>query len=299
MTWNFELAAGPYACALGGVAPLGDAVLFSAVTDNKIIHLDAAGNTSDWRRFTSRTNGLAEGPNGLIYGCQEASRRVCEFHPDGTTAVAATKLDGKYHNHPSDAVVDHAGSVWFCDPHNAMPAFGPQMFPPLPFAAVLRASRGPTHRWGMERLTYDTVHPRAIALSPDEKTLYVAEGSTAPGTLRELRAYPVNADGSLGQPRVLMTFGADVRGAHRGIEGLCVDSDGFVIACGGCRRSGAGALVYVFSPGGAVVQAHELPDDMPMRCAFGGAARDVLYVTTGTGNVWCASATGRKGLSRF
>jgi gluconolactonase len=204
-----------------------------------------------------------------------------------------------HHNHPSDAVVDSGGRVWFCDPHNPLPAFGPQMFPPLPYAAVLRAARGPTHRWGLERLTCDTAHPRALALSPDEKTLYVAEGGTAPEARRELRAYPVNSDGALGRYQVLMTFGADHRGPHRGIEGLCVDSQGCLIACGGWRRSGAGPLVYVFSPSGAVLEAHEVPDDLPMRCAFGGPGRDVLYVTTGSGRLWRASGTGRQGLARF
>jgi gluconolactonase len=299
MPWNFELAAGPYGCALVGVAPLGADVIFSAVTDNKLFRIDAAGEVTPWRGYTSRTSGLAEGPHGLLYGCQEASRRVCEFNPDGSSAVTATTLNGKYHNHPSDATVDKAGRVWFCDPHNAVPAFGPQMFPVLPFAAVLRAARGPNHRWGMERLTHDTAHPRALALSPDEKTLYVAEGRTAPDAARELRAYPVSADGSLGQPNVLMTFGADHRGPHRGIEGLCVDSQGYLIACGGYKRSGPGPMLYVFSPGGAVVEAHELPDDMPMRCAFGGPGRGTLYVTTATGRLWKASDTGRTGLARF
>ena len=303
MSWTFELVAGPYASALAGVAPLGDAegggVVFSLTMESRLLHLDARGQVSDWRRFTSRTGGLAEGPHGLLYGCQEASRRVCEFLPDGSAAVTATTLAGKYHNHPSDATVDSSGRVWFCDPHNAMPAFGPQMFPTLPWAAVMRVARGPNHRWGMERLTHDTLHPRALALSPDEKTLYVAEGNTAPDSRRELRAYPVHADGSLGSYRVLATFGADHRGPHRGIEGLCVDSEGHVVACGGWQRSGPGPLVQVFSPTGAVIESHALPDDLPMRCAFAGPDRDLLYVSSGTGRLWRVTGTGRKGFARF
>jgi gluconolactonase len=167
------------------------------------------------------------------------------------------------------------------------------MFPYLSYAAVMRLVRGANHRWTMERMTYDTVHPRALALSPDGKTLYLAEGGTTPDSVRELRAYPVNADGTLGRYALLMAFGADQRGVHRGIEGLCVDSAGCLIACGGSKAAGPGPMLYVFSPRGTLMEAHELPDDMPMRCAFGGPARNVLYVTTGAGRLWSARGTGR------
>lgn len=298
MSWNFETVAGPYKGALGGVAPSGDGVLFSLVGESRILRLDAAGKVDEWRRFSSRTGGLAEGPHSLVYGCQEMSRRVCEFRPDGSTAVTSTTLDGRYHNFPNDCVVDRAGRVWFCDPHHPVPAFGPQFFPALPFAAVMRLARGPNHRWSMERLSWDTVNPRALALSPDEKTLYLAEGGSGPDETRELRAYPVNADGSLGQFEVWMSFGRDHRGPHRGIAGLCVDAEGNVLACGGSRASGVGPTVYLFSPSGRVIESHELPDDLPLRCAFGGPQRESLFVSTGTGRLWRAN-TGRRGLRRF
>src|SRR3712207_8640312 len=41
----------------------------------------------------------------------------------------------------------------------------------------------------------------------------------------ELRAYPVLEDDTLGPPIVLHTFGADHRGIHRGIEGMCIDAE--------------------------------------------------------------------------
>jgi gluconolactonase len=100
--------------------------------------------------------------------------------------------------------------------------------------------------WTLQRVTYDTAGPRAIALSADEKTLYVADGDTT-ARLRELRAYPILQDGTLAQPAVLHTFGSDHRGAHRGIEGMCIDAEGNIIACA-VGKSGPGALVPVFSP---------------------------------------------------
>jgi len=145
------------------------------------------------------------------------------------------------------------------------------------------------------RLTYDTVSPRAVLLSPDEKTLYVADGEPRDGQRRELRAYPIRDDGTLDHPVVLHVFGADHRGPHRGIEGMCLDADGNIVAVGGWRRSGPGPLVYVFAPGGAILGTHPLPADLPNKCCFGGAGLDTLYVTTNGGQLYRAAAGGRRG----
>ena len=118
-------------------------------------------------------------------------------------------------------------------------------------------------------MTFDTTTPLDVALSPDESTLYVAESSEEPEGKRELRAYPINGDGSLGEYRVLHSFGADYRGIHRGISGMCLDTDGNIVACAGWEQSGPGPMIYVFSPTGQVLETHPVPAE-PTNCAFGG-----------------------------
>ena len=54
----------------------------------------------------------------------------------------------------------------------------------------------------------------------------------------------------------------------------------------------------VFSPAGAVLESIAAPADMPMRCAFGDDGLGSLYVTTGEGQLFCCSNSGRKGLKR-
>ena len=114
---------------------------------------------------------------------------------------------------------------------------------------------------------------------------------------RELRVYPIRG-GGVGPYTVLRTFGADHRGPHRGIEGMCLDREGNIVACGGWKHSGPGPLIYVFSPSGAVLETHPLPTDLPMRCAFGDSDLESLYVTTGGGHLYRAKATGRGGMPR-
>ena len=300
MTWNFEKVAGPYTGAMGGLAWDGKRMLFALIDEGYINGFDpATGQVSEVRRYTNRVNGIAFGPDGTLFGCQEGGRRVIQFLNDGSACVTATRLDGKIHNFPSDLVIDKAGRIWFADPYHPVYAFGPQIFPALPHASVLRSERDERRAWKIRRITYDTKAPRSVMLSPDEKTLYVADGEAGRDGVRELRAYPVNANGDVEPCTVLHTFGADQRGPHRGIEGMCLDSDGNIVGCAGWRKSGPGPLVYVFSPNGAVLESHALPGDAPMHCAFGDADLSSVYVTAGDGCVYRAKATGRRGFKRW
>ena len=300
MTWNFERIAGPYQGGMGGLAWDGGKMLFSVIDEGCIRTFDpATREIGEYRKYTNRVNGIAFAPDGRLFACQDGGRRVIQFLPDGTAAATATRLDGSIHNHPSDLVIDRAGRAWFADPYSNVLAFGPQIFPALGHASVLRLEIDERHAWAIRRVTCDTAAPRAVQLSADEKTLYVAEGETGRKGPRELRAYPVRGDGTVGPYTVLHTFGADHRGEHRGIEGLCLDGDGDIVACGGSYHAGPGPLVYVFAPTGAVLESHALPGDVPMRCAFGDAGLDSLYVTAGDGCVYRAQGTGRRGLKRW
>jgi gluconolactonase len=299
MNWKFELIAGPYLGPCGGLAWDGKAMLFSVVDEGRIMRFDPAANKVDeFRRYTNRVNGIGIGPAGELYGCQEGGRRVIQFMPDGSATPTATRLAGQVHNYPCDLIVDHIGRVWFSDPYHLIPTVGAQIFPPLDHASVLRLERDNRRIWKIKRVTNDNVVPRAVLLSPDEATLYVSDGDGSGTRACTLRAYPVHADGSVGQYTVLHAFGVDHRGAHRGIEGMCRDSDGNIVACAGWNKSGPGPLIYVFSPKGAVLETHPLPTDMPMRCAFGDSDLSSLYVTTGDGNLYRANAGGRRGFQR-
>lgn len=297
MTWRFERVAGPYQGSAGGIVRDGDAVIFSTIDQGKLWRFDPASKAvTELRRYANRVNGLARGPGGELYGAQEGGRRLVEFTPDGRLVPVDALLDGKHHNQPSDLVVDRAHRIYFTDPRHAVIPFGPAIFPFLDHCSVLRLERNDRRAWVASRVTYDTASPRAVLLAPDETTLYVADGEPNEGEARELRAYPLRADGTVGHPAVLHTFGQDFRGPQRGIEGMCLDQEGNIVAVGGCRRSGPGPLVYVFAPSGAVLESHPFPADLPNKCGFGGAGLDTLFVTTAGGEL-LAAQTDRRGHS--
>jgi sugar lactone lactonase YvrE len=268
-------------------------MLFSAVAEERIMRYDPATGKADlFRAYTGRTNGLALAKDGTVFGAQEGGRRVVHFLKDGSTAPTSDLLDGKHHNQPTDVIVDSKGSVWIVDAYNVQLPYGPPVYPMLDHASVLRLERV-SDGWRLTRVTRDTSGPRAILLSADEKTLYVADGDAERGNLQRLSAYPVRPDGGVAGVKTLIDFVV----VERGIEGMCLDSEGNIVACAGWKKSGVGPMLYVVSPSGTILETHPAPADLPMRCAFGDAGLASLYVTAGDGGLYRARNTGRRGLN--
>ncbi|HZM46891.1 MAG TPA: SMP-30/gluconolactonase/LRE family protein [Burkholderiales bacterium] len=294
MTWNFELVAGPYKGKTGGLAWDGKGMLFSVVQEERIMRYDpASGKAEVFRPYTGRTNGLAMAKDGTVYGAQEGGRRVVHYLKDGSTAPMPDLLDGHHHNQPTDLIVDSKGRVWFADAYNAQLPYGPPVYPMLEHASVLRLEQV-NDGWRVVRVTHDTGGPRAVLLSKDEKTLFVADGDAERGNLQRLCSYPVRPEGDLGPVKVMIDFVV----VERGIEGMCLDSEGNIIACAGWKKAGAGPNLYVISPSGTILETHPAPADMPMRVAFGDSGLGSLYLTTGDGQLFRSKDTGRKGLAR-
>ena len=300
------MAAGPFGSPLDGPVWDGDALLFTHRSipansaDNRILRYDPSnGETTDFRRWTNQTIGLGYSRTGTLYRCQWAGLRLVRFNRDGTTSALSHKIGGVYHNKPKDLVVDAQERIWFCDPHGDLrTAIYPQIHDKLDHASVLRLQTPEAPDSPIQRMTFDTDAPSAVLLSQDEGTLYVAESSMELGGTRELRAYPILIDGTLGKYTVMHTFGADSRGPHLGISGMCLDSEGNILACAGSSQIGPGSLVYVFSPEGRVLETHPAPEGAT-NCAFGDSDLTTLYLTTKSGNLYRAANTGHTGWTLF
>ncbi len=303
VSWEFEVIAGPYSGPTDGPVWDGERLLFTQLAmpanspENRILRYDPqSGAVTEFRRWTNRTVGLALSADGILYGAQSAGRRLVRFNADGSTSPLGHKLGGLYHNQPKDLAIDQLGRIWFTDPHgNLREAANPQIHDKLDHASVLRMDGSPHQDAPISRMTYDTDAPNAVLLSHDERTLYVSECSDEAQGKREFRAYPILEDGTLGPYSLLHVFGADHRGVHRGISGMCLDNGGNILACAGWKRSGPGPMIYVFSPEGRVLETHLVPDAEPTNCAFGDTDMATLYVTTSQGHLYRVRNTGRQG----
>lgn len=273
MVWTFERVAGPYAFTEGPVWT-GTAVLFSDIPTSRILRYDpGTGTCAVYAEQTNNTNGLAQDAAGRLYACEGGlhsgtGRRIVRYAEHGAYEALAESFEGRRLNEPNDLIVDSRGRLWFTDP-----CYGERAKMELTHESVYRLDPRAAGGYSITRVTFDTTRPNGLALSPDERTLYVAESPPAPSGHRQLRAYPVAPDGQLGAGVALHDFGP-----HRGIDGMRVDVLGSIVATAGWTESGPGPRIIVFAPTGEIQEEHPVPAN-PTNCCFGDSDLGSLYVT--------------------
>ena len=299
MSWNFELIMKPEGELITeGPVWTGEEILFTHIRKNRILRYDLKTSAvSVWREGTNRTNGLCFDNHGKLFGCCSGGRSIVRFDADGKNTVIADRLDGKKLSTPNDLAVDYQGRIWFTNPVNDG-NWDKSEKEELDHRSVLRADPQKDGSYTVTRATFDTTQPNGILVSRDNRTLYVAESSYSRGIPRELRAYPIKDDGSLGKFDVLFTWGEDARGLHRGIDGMCLDAEGNIIATAGWEISGPGPMLYVFSPTGRVLETHPGAANRPTNVCFGGPDMSTVFVTSTNGHFFKAR-TDRRGWAMF
>ncbi len=217
MRWKFELLMKPSAVPLTeGPVWDGEHLYFTHIRASRILRYDPKGGAiTEWRTGTNRTNGLAFDAQGRLYGCCSGGRSIVRFDPDGRNVTVAERADGKKLNTPNDLAIDRKGRIWFTNPWNEGNIDATER-QELDNRSVLRADPQKDGSYTVTRVTFDTTQPNGILVSQDQNTLYVAESGFERGIARELRAYPIREDGSLGTYATLFTWGEDARGVHRG-----------------------------------------------------------------------------------
>jgi gluconolactonase len=296
-TWTFETLDPAYGQVTEGPVWDGSGLLFTRIQQSRIMRYDPAANKiSIWRENTSYANGMTLDAQGRLYACQggatENERCVVRYESDGGVSVLADNFEGKRLNIPNDIVVDKAGRVWFTDPFYegaAGPWSNDRKHKDLDHDSVFRLDPQADGSYKIARATFDTTRPNGLLFSVDYKTLYVAQSGREPGEKRQLRAYPIQDDQSLGEGVVLHDFGE-----HRGIDGMRLDADGNIVATAGWEIGGPGPMIYVFAPSGEVQEMHPVPCKRPTNCCFGEENLATLYVTTIEGFLFRAR-TDRRG----
>jgi gluconolactonase len=299
MSWKFELLMKPEGELITeGPVWTGEEILFTHIRKSRILRYDLkSGAITVWREGTNRTNGLCFDAHGRLFGCCSGGRSILRFDADGKNTVIADRVDGKKLSTPNDLAIDRKGRIWFTNPVNEG-NWDPTEVEELDNRSVLRADPQQDGSYTVTRVTFDTTQPNGILVSQDQRTLYVAESGYTRGIARELRAYPIKGDGSLGTPDVLFTWGEDARGVHRGIDGMCLDADGNIVATAGWEVSGPGPMLYVFSPNGRVLETHPVAANRPTNVCFGGADMSTVFVTSTNGHFFKAQ-THRTGWAMY
>lgn len=224
-------------------------------------------------------NGLMFTRDGRLLGCCASPlgghRALVEFLPNGKVKIVAGKYQRKRFNSPNDIVIDRRSRVYFSDPKYV----GPEEMELDQFNVYRYDPDGSLHL-----ASSAITKPNGVILSPDQKTLYVAEtdNGTAQADKEEgqrgrmtLNALAIDADGALGKPKVIVNFGDQL-----GVDGMTVDQQGRIYAA---VRSDKRFGIRVYSSKGKELGYVKTPS-LPTNCCFGrGGEANRLYITAGGG----------------
>lgn len=256
-TGPVELVADDFVFTEGPVWLRSNELAFSDIPADTIYRADK----TVVRKPSGNSNGLTLDGEGRLIACEHGNRRVSRIEKDGSATVLADNYEGKKLNSPNDVVVRSDGTVFFTDPPYGLEEREAE----LDFNGVFAIS--PTG--DLKLIADDFNRPNGLALSPDEKTLYIADTQES-----HLRAFDVAPDGGLSNGRVFCEV--------RFPDGIKVDTEGRV-------WSTSGDGMVVFDAEGTHLETIAFPQ-WPANCAFGDEDSKTLYVTARTGvyKVRCA-----------
>jgi gluconolactonase len=222
-------------------------LLFSDPNENRIYRYDPRGqgalavfrersgyegaDIAEYRQPGS--NGLAFDREGRLTIDEHGRRRVSRIEADGSVAVLAERFEGKRLNSPNDLVYRSDGTLFFTDPFFGLPKLGDDPRRELDFTGVFALANGTLHL-----VTKELSGPNGIALSPDERFLYVGNWDDH---RKVVLRYALAADGTASDGQVF--FDMTSAKGEDAIDGVKVDRNGNVYV------SGPGGL-WILSPEG-------------------------------------------------
>ncbi len=238
-------------------------------------------------------NGAAIGPDGKCYVCNNGGFNWYEtpetgLRPHGQASdysggrieridLESGKVEILYAGSasgplrgPNDLVFDRQGGFWFTDHGKVRPR-------DLDRGSVYYAKADGSL---IKEVIFPLWSPNGLGLSPDEKTLYVAETPTA-----RVWAFDISAPGEIAkQPWPQSPNGGrllvNVEG-YRGFDSLAVDSAGNI-----CVATLYDGGIVVIPPEGGRYEFLPMPEPFVTNICFGGPEQKTAYITlSSTGQV--------------
>jgi gluconolactonase len=272
----------------GPVCMPDGSVALVEIEARRITRVTESGAKSTIATVTGAPNGLALGPNGKLYLCNNggfswheepgllrpgfqaadySGGRIETIDPaSGAVETLIRAVDGRPLRGPNDLMFDTTGGFWFSD---------------LGKVRARDRDHGGAY-WAKADGSgaVEAAFPifggaNGIGISPDGKTVYVAETETgrlwawdveAPGRLKK-EPWPSSNGG-----RVLCQFPG-----YRRLDSLAIAASGNIIVA----TLVAGEITTI-SPAGEILRVVKMPERMPTNICFGGADMRTAYITLST-----------------
>ena len=273
----------------GPVVMADGSVLVCEMYEGRVTRVKPDGTLAPYPAMGGSANGAAIGPDGACYVANNGGMGGGAGAPEPRAAAPLSfkgpsiqrldlatgeskalywEADGQPLPNPNDLVFDASGGFYFT-------AFGRLTPEALGYGAVYWARPDGSE---IRKVVSHLMTPNGIAISPDQRTLYVALTEK-----RQVMAYEIAAPGRLAagknpmQPgRVLASIGGDLA-----FDSMKIEANGNLLV--GTLTAGC---ISVISPTGALLEQLYLPDTGVTNMAFGGRELRTLYVTlTQTGRL--------------
>lgn len=271
------------------ILPDGD-LLVTEIRAGRLTRITPDGATSPFAVTGGGPNGAALGPDGAIYVAQnggfEWTERVSattgaralfpgdrppdyiggqiqRISPDGSEVTTLYReCDGEPLKGPNDLVFDREGNFYFTD-HGK--SYGRQRDRTGVFYASPDGSM-------IKEIIFPLEAPNGIGLSPDGRTLYVAETPTG-----RVWAFDLLGPGEVGRRHVLATLPGAPPLNVAFCDSMCVDADGNVLVA-----TIVNGGITSISPNGEILSHTPCSDTLTTNACFGGPDLRTLYVTLST-----------------
>ena len=228
------------------------------------LHRIRPGQAPELVRKTEGGNGTTFDLKGNLIVCEGDGRRVTRMDAAGKVETVADRYQGGRFNRPNDVICRSDGSLYFTDPDKRVPYAQRENPGPAGIDNLWDGAR--VYRVmpdGVLTVLAHCEYPNGLALSPDERTLYVANTRSS----KYIHAIELDAAGNMARRRIF----ADLNeGTEPGApDGLKVDSLGRVY----CTGPGG---IWVFSPEGRRIGTIRFPEQA-VNMAFGGPDLRTLF----------------------
>ncbi|HZZ76077.1 MAG TPA: SMP-30/gluconolactonase/LRE family protein [Puia sp.] len=257
-----------------------DYLLFSDVPANRIykwkqgtgasLYLEPSGYTGTVpKEKEPGSNGLVIDKAGRLVLCQQGNRQIGRMKsslndPKPVFETIVSTYQGKKFNSPNDAVYAANGNLYFTDPPYGLEKGIKDSSKEIKFQGIflVKAGRNKAILFS-DKVSY----PNGIALSPDNKILYI---SNSDGDNKEWTKYELNDQGLISKGSVFYHVSAEEGKLPGSPDGMKVNAKGYIFA------SGPGGI-WLFNPAGKVL-ARIYTGELTSNC-FIDQVHNMLYMT--------------------
>lgn len=252
---NFEKVASGFVFTEGPLWHPDGFFYFTDVRASKLYRM-VLGQKPELVRTTAGGNGTTFDLQGRLINCEGDGRRVTRTEADGKVSILVDSVEGRRLNRPNDVICRSDGTLFFTDPSIRVPV------------KERDAGEGAIYRITPDGQVHHVCwceYPNGLALSADERTLYVANTRWS----AFIHAIELNADGDMVRRRIFADMSSDVK---EGVpDGMKLDTAGRIFCTG---PDG----VWVYAPDGRLIGLIKTPE-VCANVAFGGPDLRTLLLT--------------------